>query len=378
MSNPGIDVVGNLINNLPNIFFLEGVYLWNREGQLTSKIRKEFGRGPNVNWTVSNGGAKTFYRGAGYAVNPATDAYQDDRVQMQLQRGILSTTWGFTDSELAQLRSYVTTDAAADIIKMRLQDAYLEALSTHVRTIELQLLTGTGSGLDPQGNSQNAIVGFLSALATSGTYAGQTFNNTTNPGLVSNIITPSGGNVTRAYVRQMFAKIEQATGSNPTFIMASPLTVTYLQGIADNQIRYFGAGASQEILSTTNPNQTMTPSACTIFGVPVYANSAWGASTASSLAANADGYIIFGQERYIKLDCLNYGPAPDALMSEVRSGLSSNGQGFDQVGVPVRCWAQAKTAASLVINMDSELAFTITKPNAFGVMNGVTGFTPNT
>jgi hypothetical protein len=373
----GIDVVADIVANLPNIFFREGVNLWNREAQLVSKIQKNMGRGPGLNWTVSNGGSKTVHRGEGYTVTPATDAFQDDRVQMQLQRGIYSTTFGFTDMELATVASYNGTDAAADSIKNRLKDAYLESLSNLSRQIELDLLTGTGTALDPSSNPQNSIVGFLSALATSGTYAGQSFGGSTNPGLISNI--QSGvGSVTRADIDLMFAQIAQATGSAPTFIMASPKTCTYLKGIADPQIRYNVIGqsvAAREIGGLSSPLQTMGPSIMSYDGVPIYQNSAWGASTNSSLAANADGYVLFGQERHLLLDVLPYGPAPDALLSQMRSSLSSNGDGFDDAGLPVRCWAQAKTAASLVVTLDVQVQMAVKKPNAFGLMSGVTGFT---
>ena len=118
----------------------------------------------------------------------------------------------------------------------------------------------------------------------------------------------------------------------------------------------------------------MGPSMMSYNGVPIYANSAWGATTASSVAANADGYIVFGQSKHMKIDYLPYGQAPDAMLSQMRSSLSSNGESFSDAGLAVRCWAQAKTAASVVINMDLEAAFAITKPNAFGLMAGITGF----
>jgi len=373
----GIDVISDIIANLPQIFYEEGQNLWNREAQLVSKAKKNMGRGPGVFWTVSNGGSTTVVRGEGFTVDPATDAFQDDRVMMNLSRGIYSNTWGFTDQELATVASYAGTDAAADMIKDRLRDAYLEGLSAISRKIELDLLVGTGTANDPSGNAQNTIVGFLSALATSGTYAGQTFGGSTNPGLISNLQTAVGA-VTRNKMDLMFASIAQATGSAPTFIMASPKTCTYLKGIADDQIRYMAVGQSvpaREIGGLSSPLQTMGPSIMSYDGVPIYQNSAWGASTNSSLAANADGYILFGQERHLLLDVLPYGPAPDALLSGMRSSLSSNGNGFSNSGLPVRCWAQAKTSASLVVTMDLQVQMAVLKPNAFGLMSGVTSFT---
>ena len=58
----------------------------------------------------------------------------------------------------------------------------------------------------------------------------------------------------------------------------------------------------------------------------------------------------------------------------MRGSLSSNGDGFSDAGLPVRCWAQAKTAASIVVNMDISVQMAVLAPNAFGLMTGVTGF----
>src|ERR1019366_3688008 len=224
----GIDVISDIVANLPDIFYSEGQRLWNREAQLVSKVRKNMGRGPGVFWTVSNGGSTTVVRGEGFTVTPATDSFQDDRVMLNLNRGIYSNTFGFTDQELATVASYAGTDAAADMIKERLKDAYLEGLSAISRKIELDCLTGTGTQNDPSSNPQNCIVGLLGALKTAGSYGGQAL--VSNAGLVSNVQT-GVGNITRADIDLIFAQIQQATGSSPTFIMASPKTCTYLKGI---------------------------------------------------------------------------------------------------------------------------------------------------
>ena len=368
MVSAGIGTISQIIANLPEIFYDEGQYLWNRQALQVMLSKKKKGRGPAVNWTVSNGGSVVLNRGAGYTVNPGTDAYNDDRVALTLQRGIYSTTFGFTDDERATVESYLGTDAAADIIKDLFRDAYVEHLSALMRQLELDMLVGTGTA-----GGQNNIVGFLSSLGTSGTYAGQTFGGATNPGLISNI--QSGvGNVSRADIRVMFASIKQATGRNPDYIMCSPLTATYLNGIGDSQIRYFN-NSNRELFQTSAQTPMSMDSVTSILGVPVFENTAWGASTASSVAANADGYVLFGTRDKSLLDVLAYSPAQDAFLSEIREGISkADNMPAAPVGLPVRCWAQAKTAASIVVNMDISVQMAVLAPNAFGLMTGVTGF----
>ena len=363
-----IGTIADVIPNLPQIFYSEGQYLWNRQALQVNLSNKRKGRGPALNWTVSNGGNPVMNRGAGYPVNPATDVVNDDRVKLTLNRGIYSASFGFTDDERATVESYLGTDAAADIIKDLFQDAYLEHLSALMRQIEIDALVGTGTA-----NGQNNVVGFLSSLATSGTYGGESFGGSTNPGLISNVQS-AVGNVTRAKIRQMFASIKQATGSNPDYIMASPLTATYLNGIGDNQIRYFNAG-HRELMQTTAQDPMAIDSVTSILGVPVFENTAWGASTGSSLAANADGYVLFGQRNKSLFDVLTYNKAQDAFLNDIRVGMSADGQGSMPVGLPVRCWAQAKTAASIVVNMDISVQMAVLAPNAFGLMSGITGFT---
>lgn len=368
----GIGTITDVINNLPNIFYDKGQYLWNRQALHTMMSAKKAGRGASVNWTVSNGGITVLNRGPGYTVTPSTDATNDDRVKATLNRGIYSTSFGFTDNEIATVQSFLGSDSLADIVRDLFQDAYVEHLAALMRQIELDVLVGTGTA-----SGQNNIVGFLTALQTSGTYAGVTFGGSTNAGFISNLIVPAGGNITRAYCRQMFAKIKQATGYLPDYIECSPLTATYINGIGDVQIRYPNDAQSRELFNQ-GALPSMSGSTTSILGVPVYENTAWGASTSASLAANADGYVLFGTRNKSLFDVLTYTPAQDAFLSAIKSGLSADSQEAVPVGLPVRCWAQAKTAASIVVNMDIELAMAITAPNAFGLMTGVTGYTPDT
>ena len=96
-----IGQLSDIVANLPLIFYKEGQRLWNRQAQQVMLSKKQKGRGPSLNWTVSNGGNPVLNRGAGYAVTPSSDVVNDDRVKMTLNRGIYSASFGFTDDELA-------------------------------------------------------------------------------------------------------------------------------------------------------------------------------------------------------------------------------------------------------------------------------------
>lgn len=382
VGTPGIGTVTDVIANLPAIFYEEGEYLWNYQAQHVAMSKKRKGRGPSFNWTVSNGGVLVQNRPAGYQVNPATDVQNTDRVKLTLNRGIYSTQFGFTDDELATVQSYLGSDALADVVKDLWGSAYVEHLAGITRQFEIDTLIGLGTVTGTSGGSPVAsvsnILGYTQFLAASGTYGGNSFGGSTNPGLVASV-QASVGNVTRADIRLMFASIKQTSGWNPDFIECSPLTATYLNGIGDNQIRYFN-DANREIFQTTAqiPMNGMD-SVTSILGVPLVENSAWGVNSGNSPAASADGYVLFGARDKTLYDVLTYDRAQDAFLSEIKEATSkADNQPAQKVGIPVRCWAYAKTAASKIVVMDVSLGMGCLAPNRFGLMTGVTGFTPNT
>jgi hypothetical protein len=385
MSTPGIGSVTDVIANLPAIFYDEGQYLWNYQAQHVAMSKKRKGRGPAINWTVSNGTILVQNRPAGYTVNPPTDVQNTDRVKLTLNRGIYSTQFGFTDDELATVESYLGSDALADVVRDLWGSAYVEHLAGITRQFEIDTLVGTGSTTGSSGGSSvpgvSNITGYLSFLGSSGTYGGETFGGSTNPGLIStvyNMTSLNSGNVTRAYIRQMFAGIKQATGWNPDYIEASPLTATYLNGIGDNQIRYFNNSDRELFQTDAQVLMKGMDTVTSILGVPVIENTAWGVNSLSSPGANTDGYVLFGAKDKTLYDILTYDRAQDAFLSEIREATSkADNQPALPVGVPVRCWAYAKTAASKIVVMDVSLGMVCLAPNRFGLMTGVTGFTPN-
>lgn len=382
MVSPGIGTVADVIANLPQIFYDEGEYLWNYQAQHVAMSKKRKGRGPQFNWTVSNGGVLVQNRPAGYQVNPATDVQNTDRVKLSLLRGIYSTQFGFTDDELATVESYLGSDALADVVRDLWGSAYVEHLAGITRQFEIDTLIGAGTTTGSSGGSPvsgvSNITGYLSFLGSSGTYGGEAFSPTVNPGLSSSVQL-GVGSVSRAEIRTMFANIKQASGWNPDYLETSPLTATYVNGIGDNQIRYFN-DANREIFQTTAqiPMNGMD-SVTSVLGVPLVENSAWGVNSPSSPAASADGYILFGARDKTLYDVLTYNKAQDAFLSEIREATSkADNQPAMKVGIPIRCWAYAKTAASKIVVMDVSLGMGCLAPNRFGLMSGVTGFTPNT
>ena len=373
MSSPGIGTVTDVIANLPNIFYKEGQYLWNYQAQHLAMSRKQKGRGPAINWTVSNGSILVQNRPAGYTVNPPTDVQNTDRVKLTLNRGIYSTQFGFTDDELAEVESYLGTDAIADVVRDLWGSAYVEHLAGLSRQFEIDSLIGAGTTTGSSGGSPVAgvanITGYAGFLATSGTYGGASFGGSTNPGLISSV-TLGVGNVTRALIRQKFAAIKQATGFNPDYIEASPLTATYLNGIGDDQIRFPMDQSNRELMNMpAQSSMTGFNSVTSILGVPVIENTAWGVNSVSSPAASADGYVLFGAKDKTLYDILTYDRAQDALLNEIREATSkADNQPAMPVGVPVRCWAYAKTAASKIVVMDVSLGMVCLAPNRFGLM----------
>lgn len=362
-----IDVIANIAANLPLIFQSEGERLWNREAPLLARIDQKRGMGPGVQWTVSNGGSTAVNPGEGDDVQSSEFA-QDDRVKLTLSRGIYRSSFGFTHTELATVASYMTNpEIVADFIKDRLKDAYLESLAKLANKIEQDMLVGTGTTTSPLSASVNNVVGLLSALKTTGSYAGQTLSG--NAGLVANVQS-AVGNISRPILDLAFSEIEQTTGTVPDFIMCSPATARFIKGISDTQVRYNEpqmAGFARELGLGMAP-QSMGQSVMSYNGVPVFQNSAW-------YQAGGDGYVVLGRLQDLSLNHLPYAAWGDAVTDREQGAVSSNGQAMSQVGPQCKVYALAKTGSSVKFAIECEVQLQVKAPNRFALITGVTGFT---
>jgi len=365
-----IDVLANIAANIPQIFASDGVRLWNREAPLLSKVRHEQGIASAVNWTVTNGGNTAVNPGEGDDIQ-STEYNQDNRIAMTLGRGIYRSSFGFTHTELGVVQT-MRPDMAADLIRDRLKDAYLEGLAKLANTIEQNMLTGTGTVTSPLGNPVNNVVGLLNALKTTGTYAGQ--NVATYSGLQANIQT-GVGNITRPVLDLAFSQIEQNTGTTPDFIMCSPSTARYIKGIADSQVRFFTDQQMREINNISQAPSSMGNSIMSYNGVPVFQNSAWYQASISG-GGNGDGYVVLGRFQDLAVDFIRYDAWGDAVTDRQADMNSSNGEAIEQIGgLPVKVYAVAKTGSSVKFAMEVELQMKVKRPNAFALLTGVTGFT---
>ena len=359
-----IDTLSAITANIPQIFASEGRNLWNREAPLLSKLKKERGISAAINWTVSNGGNTAVNPGEGDDIQ-ATEYNQDNRLAMTLARGIYRSSFGFTHTELAVVAT-LRPDMAADLIRDRLKDAYLEGLAKLARKIEIDMLTGTGTATSPLSNSVSNIVGILNALpGATGMYGGQ--NVASYTGLQTNSQT-GVGSVTRAKMDQAFYEIEQASGTSPNFIMCSPKTAAYLKGIGDTQVRFPQEVMQRELNQMSTAPLSMGNSVVSYNGVPVFQNSAW-------FEGSGDGYILLGRFEDFVLNVLPYDAWGDAVTDRESGLVSSNGERLENLpGVPVKIYSPAKTGSSVKFVMECELGLKILRPNATALLRGVTGF----
>lgn len=357
-----IDVLSNISANIPQIFASEGRNLWNREAPLLSKLKLERGISAAVNWTVSNGGNTAVNPGEGDDIQ-SSEYNQDNRLAMTLSRGIYRSSFGFTHTELAVVAT-LKPDMAADLIRDRLKDAYLEGLAKLANKIEQDMFNGTGTATSPLSASVNNVVGILAALNSPTTYGGQTVASYT--GLQSNVQAVNG-NVTRAKMDQAFYEIEQASGTTPDFIMCSPKTAAFLKGIGDTQVRFDQLTQVREMNQLSQAPLSMGRSVVSYNGVPVFQNSAW-------YQAGGDGYILLGRLSDFVIDFMPYDAWGDAVTDRAADIVSSNGERVEGLGLPVKVYSPAKTGSSVKFAMETELQMKILRPNATALLKGVTGF----
>lgn len=357
-----IDTIAAVTAVLPAISAKYGRNAWMREAQLLSKCVLERARSKAVDWDVSTSGATVTNPNRGDDVQSSEFA-QDNRLKMSLERATYRTSFGFTDSELGDINLY-SPEVVSDIV----YDYVAKQVNSHLAALffqmEVDAFKGTGVATSPLSASSVNLIGLLSGLKTSGTYAGQDVG--TYPELKTNL-TSVGGNLTRTQIRTALAQIHKRSGQQADFFMCSPGTNALLDGITDTNVRFgnFHPGAlnqSKDVFATNFAPSTWGPSTVSFFGIPVLVNPAWD-----------DGYLVAGRMDDFSLDYKTIVGYGDAVMDKQLAMVSSNGVDARQIPLPVRMYTLAKNGPSIKFVMEIEAQFKIANPRATALLTGITG-----
>lgn len=383
---PGTYLAANFGAALPYVFETAAHRLWNDSALAVYMAKKKEGEGPVIYYTVSNGGMVLTHRGENYPITAATDAYNTDVVVGTLNRAILAVTFSLSDRALALVGSYKSSFPEPDLVRLAWLEQYLKGLATIARGVEVGMAVGTGTALDPQGNSQSDLVGIIPTLIAagitkSGTYAGIAFSSTQNVGMLCagvDVGATNGGAINRKIIRNFLATMQTLKNRNPRMGMCSPATGAILAEIADVQIQYNSIAFNQqlELMGNRTFENAYMPY-CLIYQIPIFTNAAWASTTTATNAggnvASADGYLVFSDPEQTELNYLRYPRAVDSVIAEALEAVSSDGgEDTRPVGLPVATWSLGKQTRGVTVTMDLEVGAVHYELNKFGILANIT------
>ena len=349
-----IDLLANVLASIPQQFDPQGVDLQNREAPHLAIMGKQFNGSQAMTWTVSDSGATASEVGEVDDID-SSEYTNDNRLMLTLPRARFRQTFGVSSKELAVcMNSRFASDMIADLVG----GYYLGAKSALARRIETQCFKGTGTATSPKSGSVDSIYGVLTALITTGTYAGKDVSTYTN--MKSNITT-SVGTLDKVKLRTASAAMKTKSGSSPEYWMGSPATVNQVVLLGDALQHITTAGSVPTPYHIGTPAFANGSPRCYFDGVPVFENSAWD-----------DGYLLGACANSFALDILNERPVGDAFGSGTSSLVSNTGDRAEQLGIPVTLYSVGRSGPTHKFALEVELGMKVRRGNATVLLKGIT------
>jgi hypothetical protein len=357
----GISNTADISAVLTTAFGPDLVRLWNRRANtLANVVNIDEGQFPTVLWAVSPAGGASKAVAEGYTVL-SSDNNIDSMVNMNLARAQYIDAFALSDKEVAvAARSPLSPTKLIDMLAERT----FESLTRLTDRVNTDLFAGTGT--DGVTGAQT-VVGFDSALITSGTYAGQNVGSITS--LQSNVFggpdAGSGVALTLTQMQQDLTAIKIKSDEKPDFIVMHPYVGSQLEALFETNRRIVNLDMTLNRYST-GPAQAFNgaDSGMTFMGVPVlydkdgYTNGTPGAGF---------GHIYYLSKRHLDLDVMPHHNPGDAAMWEQSSFLSSGGAEDERVGGPVvsiTALARNGLFSQFVLNVECQLK--VKRPLALG------------
>jgi hypothetical protein len=374
----GLEVLANIINNVPNQFQKEMVSTWNREAPLLSRIKHEQGSSGAIYYTLNDAtsGAGAGAIAEGEDVVSSNEDDMDPRTELNLNRLQYRSSFSISTHELRVVRSLNPSITSNGVVN-RLMMAWMEHQAALGRFLEKKIIYGTGTTTSrATGASCSDVVGLVTALNPATlSYAGQT--KASYLGLQPTVVNV-GGALSQTHFSKAFASLNSATGGIvPDFIIANPETcATAIQPIADTNVRQvavYGTEAPYKL----GPSEFATSQRpiMSVNGIPVFQFSSMANGVTDTFGAppvDLDGYIIAGRWQDLSWDYLPDQLWGDAVAEHQDSALAGYAGEFDRLGIPVLSYARAKTGASVKFAMEGEGGLKLQGLNRFIFMYGAT------
>lgn len=344
--------LASLENALSQNFEAKLARQWNRSAITAALIDSlpggvSAGGGKNVAWDVAFSGNSASTVAEGSDVQDSELA-SDSNVPAVLKWAHYRSSFKVSETELDAAASSVgVASALMDLFGERIMNAG-EKLA---RTMNVDMITG--SGLDA--NNNNTIVGLLTALDTSGTYAG--LNRAVFTEWQSNLL--ANGGVARPLTLDLLYQMDQniftASLEEATHLVTTPGVYRKYAGLFESIRRIEGDGRGA---------LAMGSGASELFfkGIPVLRD-----------PNMTTGKMVFFNARHVGAKYLPRLSSPqEAVMQRMQDAVGGNGDAVkNMTGVPMRIAILAKTGDSVKVSVKTSLQICVKRPNALGVISDI-------
>lgn len=343
------EALTNISNALSTTFAEEIHRQWNREAVFASMVKMvpAFGQGAGkqIGWEVEFSGASaaSFAEGSDVAsteyavdpVQPATLSFGQYRAAFQLSN--------------LEIKAAAASPAQAAALGRIVIERLKGSLAKMASVMNTDLFNGTGT----DGSGNPTIIGFDTAVAASGTYAG--ISKATYSEWAGNVL--ANGGTARALTQDLLYNLEQliytASGKTPSFIVCTPGVYRKYAGLFEplRRVESDGRGPLQ-----------YNSGAAELFwkGIPVIRDRVAPAGTLRMVSA--EDFVL----RPLTIESNEDGVAQRA------AGLSStNGEQEKPLGMAVDVIPLARTGSAQKFLVECYLQAAMLRPNAHGLLSDI-------
>jgi hypothetical protein len=329
--------LASLVSVLPQGFDEHMKSLWNREARTLKMMNVKEGHGLNVAFIANTGGQQATTFSDGYDVQNS-EFLSDVKIPLVLQWAQYRSS--FSISQRAIDAAHSSRGGAVELLDLFMQGIFESSTA---------VMSKLNQDVDAGAGTSDSLLGFSNSVLAAGSYAGQSL--TTYPLLAGNVTTAVGA-LTSDALAAMETKMFNSCGRYADVITMPPALHQKYTALGLGVINNVqGLPAKQYNLSVRDDGVFWK-------GIPVI----------------RDKDQATGTVRFISLDeChLRMLPPVQAIDSVVYKGITGE-DGVSSTGIPLIIESLAKTGPSTKITIRTpSMQFVVTRPNAQGLMTGVT------
>lgn len=300
--------------------------VWNRTSVLLQNMTVVpgggQGGGKQVGWDVQFAGATA----ASFAEGADVSSFDNDlEVPATLAWGQYQSKFKLTNKEMNA--AYSNMGNAQELERI-LEERMFDAITAITSKINSDIIVGTGT----DGGGNPTMIGLLTALLDSGSYAGVNPGTAGQEAWIGNV--QANGGVARPLTLDLLAKAEQlqyvASGQSCDVLVATPGIKTKYEGLF-NSVQRMNAGAG-------GPIARMDASAEDLY---------WRGRPLLREKDMTAGYLLGLNSQEIELRVLPWSPVPDGTPMTVKQLVSSDGDNSRLLGAMVNVYPLGRQGSAV-------------------------------